>query len=145
MKKDTKKLIKELEKICHDYIKQRDSDTQHKGTDMVGGNCIDCGKLSEGRNFQAGHFLPSGSSGALLRFHPENINGQSSGCNMAYSQERVKPFYTMAMIRKYGQERVEKIMQLKHKTVKADWMFYEILISLYKDGDEDAIIRFLEE
>ena len=144
MKKDTKKIIKELEKICHDYIRQRDSDNSHKGTDTVGGNCFDCGKFCEGQNFQAGHFVASGEGGALLRYHPLNIHGQSSGCNMAYSQERVKINYTLKMIDEYGREGVEQLRMLKNRTVKADWVFYEVLISLYKDGDEEAIIRFLE-
>lgn len=136
------KAVKLLEKISHDYIRARDSVT-------IGGSfqgyCVDCGKWAEGQYFQAGHFLPSGSSGAVLRYHPQNMHGQRAGCNMKHQQEQVKINYTFAMIKKYGKKRVEELRKLKQKSIKADITFYEMMIDLYRKGDEVAIIHYLEK
>jgi hypothetical protein len=136
----TAKLIQELTKLSHDYIRRRDS----IDSSTIGGHCFDCGRIVHGSNFQCGHFIPDASGGALLRYHPQNMHGQSSGCNMAYSQERVKPYYTLAMIKKYGQKRVEELMALKNRTIKADEIFYSKMIELYKEGNEKKIIKYLE-
>lgn len=134
-----KKLKKQLEKVCHDFIRGRDGiNGQFKGY------CFDCGNYAEGQQFQAGHWEASGSSGALLRYHPHNIHGQTGGCNMAYSQERVKIAYTLRMIDKYGREYVDKLRAMKHKTIKADSTFYTTMIRLYEYQDENMIVQFLE-
>jgi hypothetical protein len=138
--KEVQKLKKQLELICHTYIRKRDSISD----DKIGGNCFDCGKYTESGQFQAGHFEPSGSCGALLRYHPMNIHGQSGGCNMGYNQETVKINYTMAMIKKYGKKTVDKLIQMKYKSIKADYLFYEKMIELYKEGNEKKIINYLE-
>ena len=134
-----KKLAKELETISHEYIRRRDGiDNELKGY------CVDCGKYCEGQNWQCGHFEASGSGGALLRYHPHNMHGQFSGCNMAYSQERVKIAYTLKMIDKYGREYVDKLRSYRHKTIKADIIFYTTMIDLYRKGVEKDIVAYLE-
>ena len=137
----TKKLAQKLEKISHDYIRRRDSINPDV---EIGGYCFDCAKLVFGPMFQAGHFLPSGSCGAILRYHPHNMHGQAGGCNCKYQQERVKINYTMAMIKKYGKKYVDKLISLKNKSIKADSIFYEKMIELYEQGDEKAIVNYLE-
>lgn len=139
MPQRVKKAKAKLEKVSHDFIRKRDSISP----DEIKGYCFDCGKLAEGQQFQAGHWQPSGSCGALLRFHPHNMNGQSGGCNCGYRQEQVKINYTMAMIRKYGHEYVEQLRQLKNKSIKADIIFYERMIELYEEGDEEKITDYL--
>lgn len=134
------KVKDELEKVSHDYIRRRDSISNEK----IAGYCIDCGKYAEGQHFQAGHFEASGSCGAILRYHPMNMHGQASGCNMLRSQERVKIEYTMRMIKKYGKARVDKLRQLKNRSIKADIIFHTKLLELYKEGNESKIISFLE-
>lgn len=127
--------------LSHNFVRQRDS--EEPGT--IGGFCFDCGKYDCGGNFQAGHWIPDSVGGALLRYHPRNMHGQIKGCNMKVVQERVKINYTFAMIKKYGTEYVEKLRMMQSmKTVKADIIFYERLIELYKAGDEQAICDFLE-
>jgi hypothetical protein len=138
-----KKAKKVLEKLSHDFVRRRDSQNQNDSVE-VGGKCFDCGKLAFGSDFQCGHWIPSGSGGALLRYHPQNMHGQASGCNCGYNQEQVKINYTLAMIKKYGQERVEKLRQLKNKSIKADILFYLKLIELYEKGNEQDIINYLE-
>jgi len=111
---------------------------------MFSGYCFDCGLWSEGQQFQAGHFYPSGSCGALLRYHPQNMHGQRGGCNMKHQQEKVKINYTLAMIKKYGKKRVEELGRLKNRSIKADSIFYETMIKLYEQKDEKKIIKYLE-
>jgi len=137
----TKKLAQKLEKVSHDFIRRRDS---IEPDIVIGGYCFDCGKLTYRQMFQAGHFLPSGSCGAILRYHPRNIHGQASGCNCKYQQEKVKINYTMAMIKKYGKKYVDSLIALRNKSIKADSIFYQKMIDLYEAGDEEAIVEYLE-
>ena len=141
MENRVKRAKKELEEVSHTYIRKRDSKNDYE----IAGNCFDCGMWAEGQQFQAGHFEPSGSCGAVLRYHPHNMHGQRGGCNVGYVQERVKINYTLAMIKKYGQKRVDELRRLKQKIIKADIIFYEKMIELYKAGDEEAIVNYLED
>ena len=135
-----KRAKKELEIVSHNHVRRRDSKNEHE----IAGNCFDCGEWAEGQQFQAGHFEASGSCGALLRYHPHNMHGQKGGCNMAVAQERVKINYTLRMIDKYGRDYVDHLKRLKQKQIKADIIFYETMIELYKIGNEKAIIDYLE-
>ena len=135
-----KKAKKELEILSHNFIRKRDSINDYE----IKGYCFDCGKLSEGQNFQCGHWIPNSVGGALLRYHPQNMHGQASGCNCGYQQEMVKIRYTAMMYQKYGKKCVAGLLQLKKKSIKADIIFYTKMIDLYIKGDEDEIVRFLE-
>jgi hypothetical protein len=139
-KTNLQKLKDELYRVSHTYIRQRDSLNDYE----IAGNCFDCGRYAFGGNFQAGHFIPDASGGAVLRYHPQNMHGQAGGCNMKFQQETVKINYTFAMLKKYGKKRVEQLRKLKNKVVKADEIFYQTLIDLYKKKDEKAIIKYLE-
>ena len=138
-KTETEKAIATLYDLCHTYIRKRDS----KRKTIFAGNCFDCGIWCEGQNFQAGHFIAS-SKGALTRYHPLNIHGQAGGCNIKYQQEWVKINYTLAMIKKYGKAYVDKLKRMSQKSIKADIIFYNTLIDLYKKKDEKGIIKYLE-
>jgi len=128
-----------LVELSHTYVRRRDSTEE----DTIAGRCFDCGEYAEGQQFQAGHFLPDGGSGAILRYHPHNMHGQAGGCNMKQVQERVKINYTMRMIDKYGREYVDFLRSLRNKSIKADIIFYEKMIELYEAGDEEEIINYL--
>ncbi len=133
------KLQQKLVELSHTYIRERDSV-------MVGGiagYCFDCGNFAEGRHFQAGHFVPDASGGAILRYHPHNMHGQASGCNMKQVQERVKINYTIKMQEKYGIDYFNFLLSLRNKTIKADEIFYNKMIELYEKKDEDAIVEYL--
>lgn len=139
MDKEHKKIIKELVKESHTFIRKRDS----RDKDFIGGYCFDCGKYVEGQHFQAGHFIPN-SKGALTRYHPHNMHGQFSGCNTKYQQEWVKINYTQKMEDKYGRDYVEHLKQMSQKTIKADIIFHKTLLGLYKQGIEQDIVDYLE-
>ena len=134
-----KKAKSVLYELSHTYIRKRDS----KDKNFIGGNCVDCGRWAEGGNFQAGHFIPD-SKGVITRYHPLNMHGQFSGCNMKYQQEYVKINYTLAMVKKYGKPFVEKLKLMSNKTVRVDLQFYLDMIDLYRAGDERRIVKYLE-
>ena len=138
-KDPVKKLAKELEKISHDYIRQRDSIKD----DKIGGYCVDCGKYKEGQQFQAGHWIPN-SKGVLTRYHPHNMHGQSGGCNCKYQQEFVKINYTFAMQKKYGDEYCKKLKVMSEKIKRVNEIFYKNMIYLYQQGDEQKIVDYLD-
>jgi len=133
------KLQQKLVELSHTYIRERDS----VSPDKIGGYCFDCGNFAEGRHFQAGHFIADASGGAVLRYHPHNMHGQSSGCNMKVSQERVKIEYTIKMQEKYGIDYVNLLRSLRNKSIKADEIFYNKMIELYEQKDEEAIVEYL--
>lgn len=138
-KDPVKKLIKELETLSHTYIRKRDSLTDSK----LAGYCFDCKKYTEGQQFQAGHWIPN-SKGVLTRYHPHNMHGQSGGCNCQYDQEMVKINYTFAMQAKYGDEYCKKLKQMSEKVSRVGSLFYKNMIFLYKEGNEDKIVDYLE-
>lgn len=137
-----KRAKKDLEKISHDFVRNRDSVREGE----FAGSCCTCGLYCEGGNFQAGHYEPSGSCGALLRYHPQNMHGQGGYCcNINRNhQQKMGNDYTFFMINKYGRKRVEEIRALKHKSVYADIIFYQTMIELYRQGNEANIINYLE-
>lgn len=141
MKNRVKKAIKDLKLISHTFIRQRDSINDFE----IKGYCFDCSKLGEGKDFQAGHFIPDSVGGALLRYHPYNMHGQHSGCNCYFNQEMVKINYTRAMGQKYGEQCLNRLIGLKNRSIKADILFYLKMIELYKEGDEKKIVKYLEE
>lgn len=127
------KLKKDLWKLVSTYIRERD-----------GIRCISCDRLSrkKGSN-HAGHFLPSGNCGALLRYHPNNIHSQCYFCNVNMGGNGA--VYYTKMIEKYGPDFVDRLFQIKNQiTIQADRYFYTSMIELYKQGDENEIIKFLE-
>lgn len=140
-KDPVKKLAKKLYEISHTFVRRRDS----RDPDMIGGFCFDCGEYAEGGQFQAGHWIPDAGGGAILRYHPHNMNGQIGKCNCKYQQEFVKINYTFAMQRKYGKEYCNFLLDLRNKgkLIKADRIFYQRMIDLYEAGDESEIIKYL--
>lgn len=141
--KEQKQLPNILKEKAHDFVKRRDS---IQGETRKG-YCITCGELAEGGNFQAGHFEPSSTCGALLRYHPHNIHGQCGfKCNInKHGQQKMGVEYTMKMIEKYGADYVRRLRSMKNVSIEAKHWFYETLIKLYNEGDEAKIVKYLDE
>lgn len=126
------KLKKDLWAVVSPFIRNRDNF-----------RCITCGKTGTGGQIHAGHFLPSGNCGALLRYHPKNIHAQCYFENINLGGNGA--VYYTKMVERYGQKYVNKLFQIKNQTtIKADEYFYQSLIDLYKQGNEEEIIKFLE-
>lgn len=45
------------------------------------GTCISCDRPITVEGSNAGHFIPAGSCGPLLNFHPRNVNAECPHCN----------------------------------------------------------------
>lgn len=131
-----------LTELSHTHVRRRDSSSE----DRIAGFCKTCGKFCEGSHFQAGHYEPNSTGGALLRYHPRNMHGQGDYCcNInRHGQQRMANEYTLFMVRKYGIEYVDKLRSMKHKSIREDIMFLEKMIELYEIGDEEKIIEYLE-
>ena len=104
--------------------------------------CFTCDKPIEKANCQLGHFIPSKVGGALLRYHPNNLRLQCYYDNINLGGNGSE-FYPR-LIEEIGQKEIDKLFALKHKSIKADLIFYNTLIELYKDGDEKKIVEYLE-
>jgi len=133
MAKPTPKNLKiKLWELCKQHARARD-----------GSKCFTCQKSDlSGSNQHTGHFIPSASGGATLRYHPNNLRVQCYNCNINLGGNGAE-FYRK-MVASLGKKQTEKLFVLKQKTIKADSIFYSKMIELYKAGNEQAIIDFLE-
>lgn len=130
-KKSVKTLKKILWKLVSDRIRERDNYF-----------CFTSGKKVSGSGAHCGHMFPSGSCGALLRYHPKNLHCQSYDENI--NQGGNGAIYAIKFIQKYGQAEMDKLLKLKNRTIKADEIFYLNLIDLYKNGTWEFIENYLE-
>ena len=138
--KNKKRLEEKLWAIVANYIKDRDSFRY----DSYIGKCVSCGEIVSGANCQAGHYMPNFAS-SILRYHPHNIHIQCRGCNIAITKqqaERVKVKYAQFMYLKYGQEYVNKLLELQK--VHFDEQNLQDLMELYLKENESNIIKYLE-
>lgn len=124
-------LKKTLWKLVSDFIRERDA---YK--------CKTCGRVGIGSQIHAGHFIPNASGGALLRYHPQNIYAQCYHDNINLGGDGAN-YYRILEI-EHGKEMVQKLFNLKLYSIQADRYFYESLIQLYKNRNQDEIIKFLE-
>ena len=125
-----KKSIKQLKKILWELCKQitRKRYQNKNGT----WNCYTCGRLiDEPTKAQTGHFIPSGSCGAFLRYDLRNLRIQDYFCNINQGGNGAE-FYKR-MVEEVGQKTVDEIFKDKQKVVKADVLFYEKKIKEYKE------------
>ena len=115
------KLVKKTESVFNSFIRSRDCE----GDWFV---CINCGKTKPKDELQAGHLIPVSKS-SFLRFHPDNVHGECSGCN-AYDQAKVS--YAMNLIKKIGLERVQWLSDNKRAGYKYCRTELDFIIQKYK-------------
>ncbi len=85
--------------------------------------CYTCDRrIDEPAKAQTGHFIPSGSCGAFLRFDLRNLRIQDYYCNINLGGNGAE-FYKR-MVKESGQEYVDQLFRDKQKIVKADSLFY---------------------
>ena len=114
MKKKNKKPLKTLSKLKKDLWKLvsiyvRVSEANGEG--LV--RCVTCGKWLHWTKMQAGHFIDGRTNSILYDLrgvHPQDIR-----CNIFLSGNKVE--YTLYMQKRYGQEVVDELRQLR-KTEK---------------------------
>lgn len=112
------KLIKECQEICNKYIRLRDSQNGYF-------KCISCGQIKNYYEMQAGHFHEVGKSSGL-RFEPDNIHGECSGCNLFDQDHLIN--YTINLKNKIGAARFDELQRVYeyYRINKKRWAKYEI-------------------
>ena len=94
-------------------------------------DCFTCGKLIDcPAKAQTGHFIPSATGGALLRYDLRNLRIQDYYCNINLGGNG-SAFYRNLVAEK-GQEYVDQLFLVKQQTVKADIIFINNLIEQYE-------------
>lgn len=129
--KSVSQLKKILWKLVSNFIRERDKYI-----------CFTSGVKVSGSNAHCGHMYPSSVSGILLRYHPHNLACQSYVENIHHSGNGAV-FYQKAL-EKYGHEKMNTLKQLKQASAQGDRHFYTTMIDLYKQGNEENIVKFLE-
>lgn len=104
--------------IVSPYIRHRDLDFSGYGS------CISCNKTITYETCDAGHFIPK-SAGEWFRWNEENIHAQCPNCNRFGSQDTGANYYKN-LCAKIGQEKTDKLLELKHKKPKEERTLNEI-------------------
>lgn len=124
-KKSIKSLKTKLWELCKQIIRQR---YQNKDGTW---NCYTCGRrIDEPAKAQTGHFIPSGSCGAFLRYDLRNLRIQDYYCNINLGGNGAE-FYKK-LVEENGQEYVDQLFRDKQKIVKADIIWFADKIAEYE-------------
>ena len=94
-------------------------------------NCFTCERLiDEPAKAQTGHFLPSSTRGAYLRYDFRNLRVQCYNCNI--NQGGAGADFYRRLVETEGQEYVDRVFQDKHVSIKADTWWYMQKIEEYR-------------
>lgn len=121
MKKTPIKKIQELLwKECRRIVRER-----YKHEDGTW-SCFTCGRLiDEPSKAQTGHFIPSSTCGAYLRYDLRNLRIQDYFCNINCGGAGAE-FYRK-LVQEKGQDHVDEIFKDKAKIVNAYDRYSELL------------------
>lgn len=111
--KTSTQLKKELWELCKKAVRARD-----------GNVCVICGKANlEASGWHTGHFIPSSTCGASLRYDLRNLHSSCYYCNINLGGNGA--LFLIALEKKYGRKFVDKVIKDKQVIIKADSIFYE--------------------
>lgn len=116
-------LKKRVWKLASEYNRRKDADENGYTA------CVTCGKPGYWRDFDAGHFIAKGNGNSVY-FVDDNIHAQCRRCNSF--DEGNKENYYPYMLKRYGQERIDELIRLKHTTLKITQADYLELEEEYK-------------
>lgn len=95
-------------------------------------NCFTCGKhIDEPHKAHTGHFIPSASCGAYLRYDLRNLRVQCYYCNINLGGNGAT--YYKNLVEEKGKKYVDQIFKDKQISVKADWVWFETKIEEYEE------------
>lgn len=126
MKKTRKGQKKKLDAVFSEYIRKRDSDQYGYGT------CITCGKRQHWKELDAGHYVSRYHN--ATRFEDKNVHAQCKVCNRFKNGQPDE--YALSLQKKYGDDILDHLNQLKHTTSKWSLKDYEDAIAHYKEEIE---------
>lgn len=78
------------------------------------GICVTCGRESDYRELQAGHFLSSRCNSIL--FEESGVHIQDKACNL-FKHGNIENYYPY-MLKRYGQKEIDRLKKLKATTRK---------------------------
>jgi len=107
MKLSRKSLIKKLDKVFSEYIRQR-----HAKGEIA--ECVTCGKKDNWKNLQAGHFISR--KHYSTRWDRINVQVQCSGCNVFRYGEQYK--FGVYLDKHYGVGTADELLNKSRKLTK---------------------------
>jgi hypothetical protein len=113
------KLKRTLDALFSEYVRKRD----------FGLGCISCGVFHGSGAYQAGHYVSRVH--LSTRWDERNVNAQCMPCNVWRRGNAAE--YTLGLIRKYGPNVIQELVDKKHKTVKYSRDNLESLIVEYRE------------
>ena len=117
-----KSTINKLDRVFSEFIRLRDSSANGYG------KCITCGKILFWKDGDAGHAI--NRAHMSTRYNEMNVHLQCRHCNRFREGEVVE--YSMALIKKYGKDAVDRLLAQKHFVSKMSDFEGEVLIKHYK-------------
>lgn len=120
-------LEKKLDRVFSEYIRRRDCD--EGGTTQ----CVTCGKYEYWKDLDAGHFVKR--QHRAVRWDERNVHPQCTRCNhfMSGRQDDM----ALYIVRLYGKETLQQLMQLKYTTKKFVRTELDDLIKHYQEKLEN--------
>lgn len=129
VKKPKKQSISKLKKQLWEECKRivRKTYVKDDGT----WDCFTCGRrIDEPFKAQTGHFIPSSTCGAYLRYDLRNLRIQDYFCNINLGGNGAE--YYKKLVETCGQDYVDKLFLDKQKVIHADTQWYLNKIEEYK-------------
>ena len=117
MSQERKKLVKKLDKIFGDYIKERD-----------GYRCVICNMPKDAVVIDPGHLITRASH--ATRWDEDNCFAQCRGCNMTHVYR--PEIFTNWFLQKFGQEKYEMLYIKSRKPPKYSIPDLKYMIDYYK-------------
>ena len=114
-----KGLIKKLDKVFSEYIRQRTANANGYVT------CVTCGKTDYWKNMDAGHFISR--KHLSTRWHDQNVQVQCKSCNVFRYGEQYK--FSLWL----GSDKSKELYDLSKKTLKLDNYDLQDLIKIYEE------------
>lgn len=110
-----------LWELCKGIVRKRD-----------GNSCFICRKENlEKGGWHTGHFIPSSTCGASLRYDLRNLHSSCYHCNINLGGNGA--LFYRRIEETYGKEFLESIFRDKQISIKADSLFYESKIKEYEE------------
>jgi len=120
-KKPIKYYKTKLWQLCKTLVRKRD-----------GNVCVICCKANlEGSGWHTGHFIPSSTCGAFLRYDLRNLHSSCYNCNINLGGNGA--LFLIKLEEVYGRNFVDAIVSDKNNIIKADKIFYESKIEAFKE------------
>jgi len=104
-------------KAFSDYIRERDN-----------WECFTCGKVGQGSQIHAGHFIPSTKS--ATKFDEMNVHAQCYSCNIWKRGNAGE--YAMRLIKKFGEKAIEDMVNKSNKIHIFTYSELEEMFKTYK-------------